>query len=205
MFVAGLALLVAGLLLVRYGLLSDQKAEAPQISALPPAVREIPDSTPPTQEPNTAPVVRFEVARLSIDAPVVALGVLDGGIMESPHTPTDVGWYRFSAQPGTLGNAVFAGHVDYANYGPAVFFRLRELKFGDLIHVSLEDGTRIAYEVVSAEIYDADDAPVQQIVGPTENETITLITCTGVFDRNTLDYDKRLVVKGQRSSVVLAQ
>jgi sortase (surface protein transpeptidase) len=40
---------------------------------------------------------------------------------------------------------------------------------------------------------------VQEIVGPTPNETITLITCTGVFDRNVLEYDKRLVVKAERS------
>ncbi len=204
--IAGLAMVVAGLLLVGYGLLGDEeKAEAPHISALPPPVLQLPHSAVPTQEPSKAPVVRIEVPGVSIDAPVVSLGVLDGGIMEAPHTPTDVGWYRFSAQPGTTGNAVFAGHVDYANYGPAVFYRLRELKAGDVIQVSLEDGSRIAYAVVSADIYDAATAPVQEIVGPTTNQTITLITCTGVFNRNALDYDKRLVIRGERSSIALAQ
>jgi len=201
-FLAGLALIVAGLLIVSFGFLSDPKAEAPEVSFLPPPSIELPQGT--TEGPievSKAPVVRIEIPALGVEAPVVSLGVLEGGVMESPHTPTDVGWYRFSAQPGTVGNAVFAGHVDYINYGPAVFYYLRDLEPGDVIRVMLEDGTAVAYEVVSSEVYDADTAPVQEIVGPTDNETITLITCTGVFDRTALDYDKRLVVKGERIAV----
>jgi LPXTG-site transpeptidase (sortase) family protein len=199
---AGLGLIVAGIVLVAYGVLSRGDSKEP-VSALPgPAVEETVLPTvvdPPTEVPSQAAVTRIEVPSLAIDAPVVSLGVLTDGVMESPHTPTDVGWYRFSAQPGTVGNAVFAGHVDYANYGPAVFYHLKELKFGDIIRVQLADGSSFAYSVVSAQVYNADDAPVQEIVGPTPNETITLITCTGVFDRNVLEYDKRLVVKAERS------
>jgi LPXTG-site transpeptidase (sortase) family protein len=204
-FFAGLALVIAGLLLVAYGLFDGSKAEAPEVSALPLPALEAPAGSPPQLEPSPAPVARLDLPSLNVSAPVVSLGVLDGGLMESPRTPTDVGWYSFSARPGTTGNAVFAGHVDYANYGPAVFYHLRDLKSGDLIRVALEDGTTIAYQVTSTQIYEADSAPVQEIVGPTPNQTITLITCTGVFDRNALDYDKRLVVKGERSSLALAQ
>ena len=67
----------------------------------------------------------------------------------------------------------------------------------------LEDGSSFAYSVVSAQVYDADSAPVQEIVGPTANETLTLITCTGVFDRNVLEYNKRLVVRAERSPLAL--
>jgi LPXTG-site transpeptidase (sortase) family protein len=204
-FLTGLALVLAGLLLVAYGVFDGSKAEAPEVSALPPPALDGPANPPPSQEPSKAPVARLELPSLNVSAPVVSLGVLEGGVMESPHTPTDVGWYRFSAQPGTTGNAVFAGHVDYASYGPAVFYRLRDLKTGDVIRVLLEDGTTVVYQVTSSQIYEADSAPVQEIVGPTPNQTITLITCTGVFDRNALDYDKRLVVKGERSSLALAQ
>ena len=210
--VVGLALLVAGLLLIAYGVLGQDEAEAPiEVISLPPPAIELPISLPePTveesmaPEPSMAPVTRIEVPAIGINAPVVSLGILQGGIMESPHTPVDVGWYRFSAQPGTTGNAVFAGHVDYARYGPAVFYHLRSLKSGDVINVTLEDGTKYAYQVVSSVIYDADTAPVQEIVGPTENQTITLITCTGVFDRSVLEYDKRLVVRAERSNLALS-
>ncbi|MGE0058755.1 MAG: class F sortase [Dehalococcoidia bacterium] len=199
---AGLALIAAGVVLVAYGLFSGGDDGSRQISALPAPSSDTP-APAPTEAPPKAPVVRIEVPGLEIDAPVVSLGVLPDGVMESPHTPTEVGWYRFSAQPGSVGNAVFAGHVDYANYGPAVFFRLRELKFGDVIRVQLEDGSSFVYSVVSSHVYDAENAPVQEIVGPTDNETITLITCTGVFDRNVLEYDKRLVVRAERNPVAL--
>jgi LPXTG-site transpeptidase (sortase) family protein len=205
--VSGLGLIVAGILLVAYGVLGSDGDKKPKVSALPaPSIAASPEATAvdvPTAEPSQSPVTRIEVPSLAIDAAVVSLGVLADGVMESPHNPTDVGWYRFSAQPGTLGNAVFAGHVDYANYGPAVFYRLKELKFGDVVRVQLEDGSSFDYSVVSAQVYNADDAPVQEIVGPTSNETITLITCTGVFDRNVLEYDKRLVVKAERNPVAL--
>jgi sortase A len=208
--VAGVALLVAGMLLVGYGILGQNEAEAPEVAFLPaPSIEEPteePTSSPePTAEASKAPVTRLEVPSIGIDAPVVSLGVLNGGVMESPHTPVDVGWYRFSAQPGMTGNAVFAGHVDYARYGPAVFYHLRSLKNGDVINVILEDGTKYAYQVVSSVVYNAETAPVQEIVGPTENQTITLITCTGVFDRNVLEYDKRLVVRAERSTLALSQ
>lgn len=201
----GLAFIGGGLVLVAFALLYH-RGEKTEVSALPPPSLAEPAAEPlasPTAEPSRSPVARIEVPSLQIDAPVVSLGVLAGGVMESPHTPTDVGWYRFSAQPGTTGNAVFAGHVDYANYGPAVFYHLRDLKFGDVVRVELEDGSSFSYSVVSSYVYNADDAPVQQIVGPTPNETITLITCTGVFDRNVLEYDKRLVVRAERSPVAL--
>jgi LPXTG-site transpeptidase (sortase) family protein len=206
--ISRLALISAGILLVAYGVLaSRQDSKSPGVSALPaPALEEAspqPADVAPAEPTATSQVVRIEVPGLAIDAPVVSLGVLADGVMESPHTPTDVGWYRFSARPGTTGNAVFAGHVDYANYGPAVFYRLRELKFGDLVRVELADGSSLAYSVVSTQVFDADNAPVQEIVGPTPNETITLITCTGVFDRNVLEYNKRLVVKAERSPLAL--
>jgi hypothetical protein len=39
---------------------------------------------------------------------------------------------------------------------------------------------------------------VQQIVGPTPNEAITLLTCSGSFDARSRTYDKRLVVRASR-------
>jgi len=207
----GVALIAIGIGMVAYDFLlqDDPAVEAPtQVTGLPaPALEETPPPTPevPTATPSMAPVVRFEAPAIGIDAPVETLGLLAGGVMESPHGPINVGWYSFSAQPGTEGNAVFAGHVDYVRHGAAVFYRLRELKPGDEVRVTLEDGASYVYQVVWSEVYNADDAPVAEIVGPTPGQTITLITCTGVFDRNVLEYDKRLIVRAERRSVALAE
>jgi LPXTG-site transpeptidase (sortase) family protein len=205
--VTGLALIMAGAAIVAYALLASEEdtAQAP-VTALPaPAdVVASPVPTPtlaPHETPNPSAVVRLAMPTLGVDAPVVTLGVLPDGTMDSPHTPTDVAWYRFSAKPGDTGNAVFAAHVDYVRYGPAVFYRLRELQDGDPVTATLEDGSSFTYRVVSSVIYKADTAPVQEIVGPTPGRTMTLITCTGVFNRNVLEYDKRLVVRAELAAI----
>jgi hypothetical protein len=48
--------------------------------------------------------------------------------MPSPDNAWDVAWYDFSARPGAGSNAVFSGHVDYHDVGPAVFWNLRDLR-----------------------------------------------------------------------------
>jgi LPXTG-site transpeptidase (sortase) family protein len=152
----------------------------------------------PTPAPSTAPIVRIKAPSIGIDAPIVTLGLDSAGIMEDPPDPVSVVWYDFSAQPGYTGNVVLAGHVDYHNYGPAVFWNLRKLAVGDRLTVALQDGATYTYQVASMAYYDARNAPVDEIVGRTPTETLTMITCGGTFDRRAGDYDKRLVVRAIR-------
>lgn len=152
----------------------------------------------PTPEPSRAQIARLLIPRIGVDAPVVVVGVDGNGVMQSPKGPEEVGWYNFTSQPGFGGNAVFSGHVDYRNYGPAVFWELRNLRPGDLVEVRLADGTSYTYAVVRADSYKASEAPVGEIVGPTPRESLTLITCGGTFDRGVRQYSHRLVVRAER-------
>ena len=156
-----------------------------------------PDAPPQAMPPKVAPV-RLAIPKIGVEAPVVLVGVDGDGIMQSPSGPFEVGWYGFTGQPGSGGNAVFSGHVDFANVGPAVFWHLRELGLGDLIDVRLSDGTAYQYVVTSSASYDADDAPIAEIVGPTPKDTVTLITCAGTFNRDVRQYSDRLVVRAER-------
>ena len=131
-------------------------------------------------------------------APVVVLSVSSDGVMDTPDAPMDVAWYDFSAYPGYPGNAVFAGHVDHVETGAAVFHRLPQLKLGDAVEVMLRDGTSYSYVVTGSRAYFDATAPVPEIVGPTERESITLITCVGAFDPLTRNYDQRLVIRAER-------
>jgi len=134
------------------------------------------------------------------EAPIARLvrGVDGAGVMESPDNAYDTAWYDFSARPGFGGNAVFSGHVDYIRVGQAVFWDLKDLQQGDVIEVRLNDGTTYKYAVSFKQQFDAETAPVSDIVGPTPNETVTLITCGGTFSSATGQYDKRLVVRAER-------
>jgi LPXTG-site transpeptidase (sortase) family protein len=130
-----------------------------------------------------------------IDAPVTVKGVDPNGSMQNPNGPEDVVWYDFTARPGQGGNAVFSGHLDYHDYGPAVFARLREVAAGDLVEVRLEDGTVQRYVVTMSVLYPADSAPSQEIVGPTGREMVTLVTCGGTWQGRPQGYSHRLVVR----------
>ena len=72
-------------------------------------------------------MTRIVIPNAKVDAPLVTLGIDANGVMESTKNATDVAWYNFSARPGTAGNAVFSGHVDYHDVGEAVFWNLRDL------------------------------------------------------------------------------
>lgn len=163
----------------------------------------------PTQTPTPAPptatatpvtpsteLARLMLPSIGVDAQVEARGLGAGGVMEDPTSPNLVAWYSFSAQPTASGNIVMAGHVDYAGFGPAVFWKLHDLRLGDRIEIEVKDGRRFAYHVVSIETVGADASP-DEIVGSSGVELVTLITCTGGFERSSLSYDKRLIVRAE--------
>ena len=153
--------------------------------------------TPTPIPPSSAPIERLVIDRIGVDAPVIVLGVDPDGTMQSPKTPTAVAWYHFTSKPGFGGNVVFAAHVDYINYGRAVFWYLSNLSEGDEVKVRLLDGTEYVYRVISNILYNADAAPIAEIVGPTPTEAVTLITCGGNFDPVSHQYDRRRVVRAE--------
>jgi LPXTG-site transpeptidase (sortase) family protein len=160
-----------------------------------------PSPTPspaPTPAPDDAPVARLVIPAIHVDAPISDKGVDANGVMQDPNGPDDVAYYTFSGKPGfgAGNNAVFGGHVDYYPHRTAVFWDLGKLRPGDDVTVRLQDGTLYTYKVTDAVVYPADSAPVQQIVGDTPTETVTLITCNGTFSGG--GYNNRLVVRAQR-------
>lgn len=159
-----------------------------------------PSPTPSNQFPpgSNSPITRLIIEKAKIDAPIVEKGVNEQGVMQAPDNATDVAWYDFSGHPGFGSNVVFAAHVDYIHVGPAVFWNLKDLEPGDVIRIQLADGTEYAYSVDFKQQFDAATAPVNDIVGPTPKEMVTLITCGGVFNSATHQYDKRLVVRAGR-------
>jgi LPXTG-site transpeptidase (sortase) family protein len=154
----------------------------------------------PTPEvpPSDAPIARIAIPEFGVDAPVVIRSVDANGIMQTPDGPSEVAWYDFSGRPGFGSNAVFSGHVDYINHGPAVFWHLKDLEQGDVVEVRLEDGTVYQYTVEGRTTVSA--TPTQEelnlILGATQGDVITLITCGGGFDG--VQYDSRVIVRAQR-------
>ncbi len=156
--------------------------------------------SPTAEPPSEAPIARISIPKFEVDAPIVVRGVDAGGVMETPDGPTDVAWYDFSARPGFGSNSVFSGHVDYINYGPAVFWNLKDLEEGDVVEVTLTDGTVYQYAIAGRQQVSASitGEELGKIIGTTEQEIITLITCGGSFDASVGQYDQRVVVRAER-------
>lgn len=155
------------------------------------------DSPLPTAANPSTPV-QIMVANAGIDAPVETLDIVNG-VMQNPTGPWVVGWYRQTATLGEQGNVVMAGHVDYWNVGPSVFFNLRDLAAGDVITLVGEDGRSYDYAMEWSEVFDLEaltSGGLQDVVGVTDVPSVTLITCGGDFDYVNGEYLSRMVVRG---------
>jgi LPXTG-site transpeptidase (sortase) family protein len=150
----------------------------------------------PAKEVGVAPV-SIQIERAGVNAEIEALEIVDGKMLD-PSGPWIVSWYKDLAKIGEFGNAVMAGHVDYWDVGPAVFYTVGQLQPGDLILVTGENQEIYTYEVEWVQNYDADNAPISEIVGDTGQESLTLITCGGPFDYETGHYLQRTVVRAHR-------
>ncbi len=173
---------------------SPTGAASPAASARP--------STPsptPTETPDDSPMARLVIPKINVNAKLVTLGIIAAtNTMDSPKSKDDVGYYDFSPRPSYGGNTVLSGHVDfYPNY-EAVFWDLKKLEKGDDVEIVLEDGKTYYYKVTDAQLYDENDAPVDDIIGDTPVESVTLITCEGVFNPSAAEYNKRRVVRAER-------
>ncbi len=133
----------------------------------------------------------------AVEAGIERSRVVDGA-MPDPTGPWVVAWYENLGALGEGGNVVMAGHIDYWNVGPAVFYDLAGLEPGDRIAVTGEDERVYDYEVEWVRQYDAETAPLDELVGPTPSESLTLITCGGTFDFTTARYLQRTVVRANR-------
>jgi sortase (surface protein transpeptidase) len=93
---------------------------------------------------------------------------------------------------------VLLGHVD-STTGPAVFYDLRALRPGDLVEVTVADGTVARYAVTGTERFAKDALPTAAVFGATTDDVLRLVTCTGEFDRGAGSYTDNLVVTAERT------
>ena len=135
-------------------------------------------------------------------------------IMPAPSGPADVVWYDLGlweglgGSPGGGQNAIFSGHVDYADRvpyanvsyrGQGVFSQLHLLSQGDVIEV-LYRGQTLRYKVEWRRQLNSGEATDWASIwsSKTGNDAITLYTCGGAFNPQTLEYQDRVVVRAER-------
>ncbi len=133
------------------------------------------------------------IPAIGVSTPLVSLGLNPDKTVEVPSDPTKAGWYRLGPAPGSPGSAVILGHVDSQD-GPAVFYRLKNLKAGDQLSVARADGSVARFAVQSIRTYANDDFPAAQVYRNKGARTLTLVTCGGTYDKANGGYQANVVV-----------
>jgi len=218
-----LALLLVGSLGLLGGVLIAAAAESPKLerrAVVPDISRAEPEPSPtitptPVPQPYSGPVAALYVPSANINgsAPVEQRGTrFESGheVFEDPTHPGSIAWYsdpRFG-HPGFGGqNSVFAGHINYVNYGNGPFANLINAQDGGSLYITMANGQQYAYTIIQVDVLsvtDLNNGAMDRIVFPSidaHHERVTLISCGGDFVASPGgggEYTSRVIVVAER-------
>jgi len=168
----------------------------------PMAERTSPSSSPTANHPGDTDLGPILTASppVAIDIPSIGLRTRNfvnlerasDGSLDVPQDFSSVGWYSAGPSPGQLGPAILAGHVDSHN-GPAIFYRLGELRPGARVAVSRQDGSTATFSVDRIRRFPKNHFPTALVYGSTNRAELRLITCGGSFDQKSGHYVDNIV------------
>jgi sortase (surface protein transpeptidase) len=153
------------------------------------ALADVVASAPPPHRPE-----RVYIGSIGVDATIIDLGLNPDRTLEVPEDIRLTGWWTGRSVPGEEGPSIVVGHVDSAAAGPGVFWRLRELDIGDVIHIERSDGSISEFRVIETELVLKDEFPTEKVYGSTEGSQLRLITCGGSFDQSARSYLGNVIV-----------
>ncbi len=122
----------------------------------------------------------LKIAKAKISLNVEESGIVNGNWEVSRD---GVSHLNTSGVPGNRGNVVIYGHNKSNILGP-----LETVRIGDEVTITTRDNENHIYKIKSIEVVSPSRVDV---INPTEEEVLTIYTCTGFLD------SKRLVVKAK--------
>ena len=188
------------------GVGSQREVVAPSVPPIALATGAAPSPAAPSPAPPTPVVaptpeaphlsrstpIRLQIPAIGVDTALMELGLLPDGTLEVPPEGFPAGWYNGGPTPGELGPAVIAGHVDWT--GPAVFYKLHDLKLDDQVSVTREDGSVAVFRVTRVEQVPKNAFPTALVYGDISFAGLRLITCGGLFNKKIGHYVDNIIV-----------
>ncbi|UQX86932.1 class F sortase [Jatrophihabitans telluris] len=175
---------------------SGANPSAPQTSGTAPST-SVGTARPAVKGPvlDAATPTRLDIPAIGVTSDLLQLGLNPDHTVQVPPLGRDsrAGWYRYSPTPGQLGPSVLLGHVDSAEYGPGVFFKLGALRPGDMLTVTRSDHTAAVFRIDRVVAYPKNHFPTLEVYGNTDHAALRLITCGGKFDLSTRNYESNIV------------
>lgn len=153
----------------------------------------IPSDAIPLDTSSPHPIT-ISIPSINVSASVQKVGITHDNKIAVPTNFTDVGWYKKSAMPGSVGNVIMDGHVNNGLAFPAVFSRLEDLTAGDSIFITMSDGAVIEYTMRESASYSKDEKNIGRLLVNKQEKLLRLITCTGTWLPSQRTHDQRLVI-----------
>jgi sortase (surface protein transpeptidase) len=146
------------------------------------------------------PPVHITIPAIGVTARIVPLGLNPDRTLEVPKNLADTGWFTEGPEPGERGAAVVVGHVASLS-GSGVFYRLRDVRPGDVIRIRLRDGEIVRYRARSMLVVPKTAFPTRRVYAQTPRPTLRLISCSGTMDASSGHHpDNRIVFASLLSS-----
>lgn len=150
-----------------------------------------PPQAPPSAQPSTPALSApgsVAIPAIRVHSTLLTVGLTRRGTVQVPPLFSGkAAWYKGSPAPGQIGTSLIEGHVDTYK-GPSVFYRLGNLRPGNIVDVTLADGTVTVFRVSSVRQYAKSSFPALSVYGYTDYPSLRLITCGGTFDYATRQY-----------------
>jgi len=190
-----------GLFIVLIGGSSEPDVDPPVVAA-PEVVTPRPATPEPEPDMDAGPrppavPLQVRIGSISVDAPLVPVGLEEDDAMEIPEDVAEIGWYDpegLGVRPGSDGTAVLAGHVDSRRQGRGALYHLRDLRVDETIEIDLGDGTTQRWRITEIVQYPKDVLPFDDLFVWSGPPRLAVITCGGEFDRTARSYSDNLVV-----------
>ncbi|GAA4727959.1 hypothetical protein GCM10023350_08790 [Nocardioides endophyticus] len=122
-----------------------------------------------------------------------------GGVLAVPSNVGRVGWFGRSAHVGdVIGASVIAGHVSDSHDRPGAFYRLKNVRRGDIVTV-VQNGRTHRFKVTGLKTYDRTRQLPADAFATSGKHRLSLITCTGkvTYPNGRFHYTKNLVVTAE--------
>lgn len=132
----------------------------------------------------------IDIPAIDAHSSLVPLGLDENNQHEVPPVsqPEQAGWYEPGPEPGQIGPAIVLGHVNGGGR-PGVFAHLADLQPGDEIDVDA-----LRFVVTEVQHADKDAFPADRVYGATEQPELRVITCGGVFNHASGNYEDNIIV-----------
>lgn len=136
----------------------------------------------------------IKMPTINAEGPIQKVGLTKDNAIAVPTNINFAGWYTGSVKPGYPGLSIIDAHVS-GKYAPGLFKQLTKLKKGDALQVSYGDGSIRSFEVVDGKKLPEKESASHLLTKRLDiDRQLNLITCDGVYDRTTGQYDKRYVI-----------